>query len=144
VVCENSSPGLRGVTIIELEHAAEALTAPNRACADQRGLGRDALITEILVGPFLMIVSDKRSYGGTEVWVANSQLCCTRPRRNSCGRESASVGVHARVTPAGNDGIQSVDTARFRKVPEVFRRLHVTPPLVSDTTHDSAAAIDTT
>jgi hypothetical protein len=31
VVCENSSPGLRGVTIIELEHAAEALTALDRA-----------------------------------------------------------------------------------------------------------------
>ena len=58
VVCDNSAHGLRGRAVIELEHAAEALTAPNRACADQRGLGCDALITEILVGPFLMIVSD--------------------------------------------------------------------------------------
>jgi hypothetical protein len=44
VVCENPAHELGGGTVVELEHAAEALTAPNRACADQRGLGRDALI----------------------------------------------------------------------------------------------------
>ena len=31
VVCENSADGLRGLAVIELEHAAEPLTAPDRA-----------------------------------------------------------------------------------------------------------------
>jgi hypothetical protein len=31
VVCENSADGLRGLPVIEFEHAAEPLTAPYRA-----------------------------------------------------------------------------------------------------------------
>ena len=34
-LCENSSRGLRGVTIIEFEHAAEPLTALDRASSRQ-------------------------------------------------------------------------------------------------------------
>jgi hypothetical protein len=70
VVCENPAHELRGGTVVELEHAAEALTAPNRACADQRGLGRDALIAQTLVRPFLMVVINKRSHGSPEVYSA--------------------------------------------------------------------------
>ncbi len=69
-MCENSAPDLRGGTVVELEHAAEALTAPNRAWADHRGLGRDALMAQTLVRPFLMIVIDKRSHGSPEVPLA--------------------------------------------------------------------------
>lgn len=66
-------------------------------------------------------------------------------RRNSYGDESPEIGAHARVTQAaGSHSIQSVDTARCRKVPNGFRRPHVTPPSASGTAHDSAAAIDTT
>jgi hypothetical protein len=71
VVCENPSDELRGGTVVELEYAAEALAAPNRACAGRRGLGgRDARIAQTLVRPFLMIVIDKRSHGSPEVPLA--------------------------------------------------------------------------
>ena len=70
VVCENPAHESRGCTVVELEHAAEALTAPNRACADQRGLWRDALIAQTLVRPFLMIVIGKRPHRTPEVPLA--------------------------------------------------------------------------
>jgi hypothetical protein len=42
VVCENSAHrGLRGLAVVELEHAAEPRAARDRACADRRCLGRD-------------------------------------------------------------------------------------------------------
>jgi plasmid stabilization system protein ParE len=61
------SIGLRGLTVIELEDAAEPCTAHNRACADRRGLGRNELVAQTLVRPLLVIMLDKRSYGRPEV-----------------------------------------------------------------------------
>jgi Zn-dependent protease with chaperone function len=66
--CAKTRPiGLRGLAVIELEYAAEPRTAHDRACADQRGLGRDELVAQTLVRPLLMIMLDKRSYGSPEV-----------------------------------------------------------------------------
>jgi hypothetical protein len=69
-VCENPADELRAGTVVELQHAAEALAAPNRAGADQWGLGRDARIAQTLVRPFLMVVIDKGSHGTPEVALA--------------------------------------------------------------------------
>ena len=55
--------GLRGCSVVELEHAAEALSALDWAFSDQRGLGRDEFITQTLVRPFLMVMVDKRLDG---------------------------------------------------------------------------------
>ena len=70
MVCENSSPGLRGVTIIELEHATEALTALDRAYSRRRGRQRDALVVQPLVRPFLVIMSHERADGCSEMRLA--------------------------------------------------------------------------
>jgi hypothetical protein len=59
--------GLRGLAEVELEHAAEPLTAPDRACVDQLCLGRDEFVARILVWPFLMIMMDELSNGGPEM-----------------------------------------------------------------------------
>ena len=59
--------GLRGGAVVILEHAAEPLPAPDRTSSDRRGLGRDERVAQTLVGPFLMIMVDKRSDGGPEV-----------------------------------------------------------------------------
>ena len=67
VVCENSARVLRGLPVVELEQAAEPLTAPDRACAGDHGLGRDALVAQPLVRPFLMIMLHERSDGSSEV-----------------------------------------------------------------------------
>ena len=58
---------LRGLTVVELEHAAEPLPASDGAAADRRDLGRDKLIVQALVRPFFMIVIDERSHRGPEV-----------------------------------------------------------------------------
>src|SRR5712692_6998539 len=66
--CAKTRPiGLRGLAVIELEHAAEPRTARDRACADRRGRGCDELVAQTLVRPLLMIVLDKRSDGRPEV-----------------------------------------------------------------------------
>ena len=67
VVCEKSAGGLRGLAVVELEHAAEALMAPHRACSCRCGRSCDELVAETLVRPFLMIMIDERTYGGPEV-----------------------------------------------------------------------------
>jgi len=59
--------GLRGLAVVELEHAAEPRAARDRACADRRRLGRDELVAKTLVRPLLMIMLDKRVYGSPEV-----------------------------------------------------------------------------
>ena len=41
------------IAVVELEHAAEPLTALQRACSDHLCLGRDELVAEALVRPFL-------------------------------------------------------------------------------------------
>jgi len=47
VVCENSAQrGLRGLAVVELEHTAEPRTAPDRAGADRRCLGRNELVAQ--------------------------------------------------------------------------------------------------
>ena len=66
--CAKTRPmGLRGCSVVELEHAAEALSALDWAFSDQRGLGRDEFIAQILVRPLLMAMVDKRSDGCPEV-----------------------------------------------------------------------------
>jgi hypothetical protein len=48
--CATTRPtALRGCAVVELEHAAETFTAPNRAAVDQGGRGRDAFIAQTLV-----------------------------------------------------------------------------------------------
>ena len=66
-MCENSADGLRGRAIVELEHATEPIPASDGASSDRSGLGRDELIAETLVRSFLVIMIDKRAYGGAEV-----------------------------------------------------------------------------
>ena len=61
---------LRGVTIIELEHAAEALAALDRAQSRGRCRGRDALVVQPLVRPFFVIVSHERADGCSEMRLA--------------------------------------------------------------------------
>jgi hypothetical protein len=58
--------GLRSGAVVELEHAAEPLSASDRALSDRRILGRDERVAQSLVGPFLMIVVDKRADSGPE------------------------------------------------------------------------------
>src|SRR6202140_2839280 len=66
--CAKSRPiGLRGLAVVELEHAAEPRTACDRACADRRCLGRNELVAQTLVRPLLMIMLDECSYGSPEV-----------------------------------------------------------------------------
>ena len=65
-MCDNSADGLRGRTIVELEHATEPIPASDGA-SDRSGLGRDELIAQTLVRSFLVIMIDKRAYGGAEV-----------------------------------------------------------------------------
>src|SRR5262249_10798249 len=47
---------LCGVSIVELEQAAESLTTLHLACADDRFLRRDEFVAQALVRPFLMIM----------------------------------------------------------------------------------------
>src|SRR5260370_40933733 len=66
--CAKTRPiGLRGLAVVELEHAAEPRTARDRACAARRGRGRDELVAQTLVRPLLMIMLDKRSDGSSQV-----------------------------------------------------------------------------
>ena len=53
--------GLRGRSVVELEHTTEALPALDWACSDQLGLGCDEFIAQTLVRPFLMMMGEKRS-----------------------------------------------------------------------------------
>lgn len=59
--------GLRGVAVVELQHAAEPLTASYRACSHQCGLRRYELVAQTLLWPLLMIVMHKRSNSSPEV-----------------------------------------------------------------------------
>jgi hypothetical protein len=70
VVCENSAQGLRGLAVVELEHAAEPLTAFQRACSDHLCLGRDELVAEALVRAFLMVMVHELWNGSPEVLLA--------------------------------------------------------------------------
>src|SRR5262249_11088429 len=70
VVCENSGQGLRGLAVVELEHAAEPLTAFHRACSEDRCPGRDELVAEALVRRFLMVMVHELANGSPEVLLA--------------------------------------------------------------------------
>ena len=69
-MCENSAQELRGCTVVKLEHPAQPLAALHVAWADRGGLGRDNLVAQTLVRPFLMIVIDKRLDGVSKVRLA--------------------------------------------------------------------------
>src|SRR5205814_2481311 len=88
----------RGLTVVELEHAAEPLPASDGAAADRCDLGRDKLIVQTLVRPFFMIVIDERSHRGPEVAFAEwheprQTLGSDRPHKSL--REC--VGVSSRL-----------------------------------------------
>ena len=55
VVCENSTHGLRALAAVELQHAAEALTALDRAGPDHGCRGRD----DSLPSPWCVIVMSR-------------------------------------------------------------------------------------
>jgi hypothetical protein len=63
-------PRLRGLAVVELEHAAEPLTALQRACSARLCPGRDKLVAEALVRPFLMVMVHELSNGSAEVLLA--------------------------------------------------------------------------
>ena len=63
-------PRLCGFAVVELEHAAEPLTAFQRTCSDDLCPGRDELVAEALMGPFLMVVVHELSNGSPEVRLA--------------------------------------------------------------------------
>ena len=62
--------GLRGLAVVELEHAAKVLMAPHRTCSRQRRCGRNELVAQTVVWPFIMIMMDERAYGSPEVCFA--------------------------------------------------------------------------
>ena len=96
--CAKTRPmGLRGCALAELEHAAEPLTAPDGASSDWRGLGRDELIAQTLVRPFLMIMVDIRSDGGPEVPFAQGHQS-----RQTLGSDRPNKSFGKRIrTPGG-------------------------------------------
>src|SRR5262249_12215406 len=64
---------LRGLAVVELEQAAEALMTFYRAGSDQGCRARDEFVAQTLVRPLLMIMLDKRSYRSPEVPFAEWQ-----------------------------------------------------------------------
>src|SRR5262245_57394199 len=63
-------PRLRGLAVVKLEHAPKPLTALRRACSDHLSPGRDELIAEPLVRPFLVAMVHELSNGSAEVLLA--------------------------------------------------------------------------
>jgi len=61
---------LCGLAVVELEHTAKPRAASHRTCSDAGCLGRDEFIAQTLMRPFLTIVIDKRSDGGSEMSLA--------------------------------------------------------------------------
>ena len=74
---------LRGVTIVELEHAPEALTTLDRTESRRHYRGRDALVAQPLVRPFFVIMSHERADGCPEMRLAEAA------RRDAESRETA-------------------------------------------------------
>src|SRR5712691_12521467 len=98
--CAKTKPmGLRGRSVVELEHAAEALPALDWAFSDQRGLGPDEFIAQTLVRPFLMIMVDKRADGRPEVRFTEGH----DPRQTlGSGRPDKALGKRVQIrTPGG-------------------------------------------
>src|SRR5262245_19416193 len=56
--------------VVELEHAAESLTALQRTCPDPLCLGSHELVAEALVRPFLMVMVHELPNGSPEVCLA--------------------------------------------------------------------------
>ena len=67
VLCENSAHGLRGLAVVELEHAPKVLMAPDWACSRRFGFSRDEVVAETLMRPFIMIMIDERADGSPKV-----------------------------------------------------------------------------
>jgi hypothetical protein len=66
--CAKTRPGvLRGFSVVEPERAAKLLMAPHRACSRQRRFGRNELVAQTLVWPFVMTMMDERADGNPEV-----------------------------------------------------------------------------
>src|SRR5262245_10880179 len=60
-------PRLRSLAVAEREHTAEPLTALQRACSARLCPGRDELVAEALVRPFLMVMVYELSNGSPEM-----------------------------------------------------------------------------
>jgi hypothetical protein len=92
-------PRLRGLAVVELEHAAEPLTAFHRACSDDFGPRRDELVAEALVRPFLMVMVDELSNGSPEVLLAERD---DSPQTLGLGRqdEPFRIGVEVWTPPS--------------------------------------------
>ena len=58
---------LCSLAVVELQHAAEPLTAPYRARSEYRGLRRDELVAQTLVRSFPVMIHE-RADGGPEVF----------------------------------------------------------------------------
>src|SRR5262249_54444944 len=89
---------LCGVSIVELEQAAESLTTLHLACADDRFLRRDELVAQALVRPFLMIMVDEFSDSRPELPFADQhhsvQALGLRGSDKSFGKR-VQMGLHA-------------------------------------------------
>ena len=62
-------PWLRGLTVVEVEHAAKPFTARYETCRDHL-LWHDECVTQTLVGPFHMVMAHELSDGSPEVSLA--------------------------------------------------------------------------
>ena len=66
--CAKTRPvRLRSLTVVELEQTAEPLTTFGLARSDHHRLGRDELVAETLVWPFVMVMVDEFSDGRPEM-----------------------------------------------------------------------------
>src|SRR5262245_48444698 len=70
VLCENSRQELRGLAVVELEDAAEPLTAFQRTCSDHLCLGRDEFVAETLVRTLLVVMVYELLNGSPEMPLA--------------------------------------------------------------------------
>src|SRR5262245_33775572 len=94
VVCENSADDLCGLTVIELEQAADSLATLHGTRADDRRLRRDELVPQTLVWPFFMIVLDKLSDGRLEMRLAEQHQAVQALR---LGRLDKPFGVRVQI-----------------------------------------------
>ncbi len=106
--------GLCGRAIVELEHAAEPLPASDGASSECRCLGRAQRMAQTLVGPFLMIMVDKRAHGGSHVRFSERYHA-----RQTLGPGRANKSFRERIqirTPSGQ--AHEVHATGLQQIPE--------------------------
>jgi hypothetical protein len=105
--CAKTRPmELRGLSVGEPEYVAKPLTASHRACSRQPGLGRDEVVAETLVRPFMMIMMDECADGSPEVRFAEwhddigpgSPSCASQRRTDvACHGTLPNGGISAEI-----------------------------------------------